>query len=191
MGRRGKPNSIELLPEDADEDVAWAVNELNAHKRTQEDIREEFNLRLLSKGIDPVSRSAFNRYSVELSRTGRKMLQAREIASIFAEKMDEQPSGDVGLLLSETIKTLVYDVVIDSTLNGESPSIKMLLAAAEAVERLEKARSSNIRTAALKKDKFIEDAADTAEKVAKESGLSGDAAANIRREVLGVRKKGG
>lgn len=187
MNKRGRPSSIDMLPEEADEDVRWAIDELNANKRTAEDIRLEFNERLLSIGCGPISRSAFNRYSVFLAKHGRAMQQVRNVAAIIAERLDEEPEGDVGRLLSETIKTLIYDVVMNEALNQKGPSMKMLLAAAEAVQRLELARNTNLKAAKFKRDNFIEKAAEAAEKAAIDAGLTGERASEIRREVLGVR----
>lgn len=185
---RGRISSIDQLPDEAGPFVVDAIKALNERKRTQEDIREELNNHLLGIGCDPVSSSAFNRYSLNLAVQGRKMMQAREIAGIFAERMDENPEGDIGLLVGETLKTLIYDVVIDSTLEGESPSIKMLGSAAKAVKELELARGANLRAAKLKQDNFIDDAADAVAEMAKEQGLSKSVVDKIRREVLGVGK---
>lgn len=185
---RGRISSIDQLPDEAGPFVVEAIKALNERKRTQEDIREELNNHLLGIGCAPVSSSAFNRYSLNLATQGRKMMQAREVAGIFAERMDEQPDGDVGLLLGETLKTLIYDVIIDSTIEGESPSIKMLGSAAKAVKELELARGANLRAAKLKQDNFIDDTADAVAEMAKEQGLSKSVVEKIRREVLGVGK---
>lgn len=187
--RRRRLSSIDLLPAEAEEDVAWAVSEIKSRNRLQEDIRDELNLRLLAKGISPISRSAFNRYSLWIAQYSERLTQAREIAAIVAEKISDVPEGDVGLLLNETIKTLVLDVVQESMLSGESPSIKQLYAAAAALEKLERARKSNTDTAVKRAREFVEEAAETAVSVAKEQGLSGAAVDQIRREVLGVRVK--
>jgi hypothetical protein len=188
MGKgRGRLSAIELLPDEAHPDVAWAIGELNARKRTAESIRLELNERLLALGCDPVQRSSFNRYSLNIAKQGMAMQQLRGVAAIIAEKMDEEPDGDVGLLINETIKTLIYDVIMEGSLSEEGMSIDMLKKAADAVYRLESARSTNLKAAAFKRAKFITQAADTAEKAAKEAGLSADRAAQIRRDVLGVR----
>lgn len=186
---RGRLSSIDQLPADAAPFVVDAIKALNEKKRTQEDIRDELNNHLLGiEGCAPISSSAFNRYSLNLAVQGDRMLKAREVASIFAERMDENPEGDVGLLIGETLKTLIYDVIIDSTLEGENPSIKMLGAAAKAVKELELARGANLRAAKLKQDNFIQDTADKLADVAEEQGLSAKVIARMRREILGVKE---
>lgn len=187
VGKRGRPSSIDMLPDEAQADVQWAIGELNSRKRTAESIRLELNERLLGLGCDPISASSFNRYSLFISRHGHAMQQVRGVAALIAERMDEEPDGDVGLLLGETIKTMIYDVMMQEALSNEAPSMKMLLAAAEAVQRLELARSTSLKAAKFKREHFIQQAAEIAESVAKESGLSAEAAAKVRRDVLGVR----
>ncbi len=185
---RGRLSSIEQLPPEAEPFVAAAIQALNERSCTAEEIRGELNAHLLSlPDCEPISRSAFNRYSLQLAASGRRIAQAREMASIFAEKIDEMPDGDIGLLLVETIKTMIYDVMMDATLDGESPSIKMLVTAAEAVERLEKARNANVRTAKLKRDNFVEDAATAAVEAATKRGLSAETVDQIKHAVLGVK----
>ncbi|MEQ8747339.1 DUF3486 family protein [Pyruvatibacter sp.] len=186
--KRGRLSKIEMLPDDCQEDVVWASKELTERRRTAEEIRLEFNARIEAKGQEPISSSAFNRHSVAFAKYSQNMAQAREIASIMAERMDDQPDGDVGLLLVETIKTLVYDVVVDATLADDSAGIKMLKEAAVAVQKLEQARKTNVETRVKIADRFVTDAADAAEAAAIRSGLSGPAAADIRKQVLGVRE---
>lgn len=186
VGKRGRLSSIDMLPDEARSDVQWAIDQLNARKRTAESIRLELNERLLALGCDPIQKSSFNRYSLHLAAHGAAMLQMRQAAATFAERMDEEPDGDVGLLLIETIKSLVYSVMMAQQ-EGDTPDMKMLLAAANAMQKLEFARSANHKTAALKREKFVNDAADAVEKAAKEAGLSAERAAQIRRDVLGVR----
>jgi len=186
---RGRLSAIEQLPDEAEPFVIAAIKALNARERTQESIREELNLNLLAIGADPISPSSFNRYSLNLAVQGKRLMQAREIAEIFSEKINEQPDGDIGLLLVETIKTLIYDVVIDASLSGESPSIELLETAAKALKDLELGRGANLRVAKLKQDNFITQAADTVEAAAQEAGLSKERVAQLRRDVLGVRSK--
>lgn len=187
-GRRGRLSTIDMLPDEAGEDVRWAIGELNARKRTAESIRLELNERLLGLGCDPISSSSFNRYSVFIARHGQAMSQVRGVAALIAERMDEEPDGDVGLLLAETIKTMIYDVMMQEALSDEAPSMKMLLAAAEAVQRLELARSTNLKAAHFKREKFIEKAAEMAEEVAREKGLGTETVEAIKSAILGVPK---
>ena len=184
---RGRLSSIDQLPDEAGPYVTAAIEALKDTKLSQNEIREELNVHLERLDCKPISRSAFNRYSLHMAQQGQRLIEARNIAAIFAEKINEQPEGDIGLLVGETLKTLIYDVTIDMTLDGESPSIKMLAEAAKALKDIELGRGANYRAAKLRQDNFIEEAADTAEEAARERGLSEEAANDIRAKVLGVR----
>jgi len=183
---RGRLSSIEQLSDECREDIDWAIGELKARKREQKDILEAFNLRLCSKGYEPVSKSAFNRYSLKLARHWSAMMQVREAAAAVAERFDEEPDGDVGLLIGETIKMLVYEAVSDVPMDDASASIKMLAQAAHALQRLEQARGTNIKTALIKREKFIKDAAAQVEKAMKQNGIGADTIETVKKAILGV-----
>ena len=187
--RRGRISKIDLLPEEAKPYVTAALNALKDRDRTQEDIREELNTHLLSLGLNPVSRSAFNRKSMWLATVGQNMQQMREIASILAEKLDEAPEGDVGLLLNETIKTLVFDVLQDASLSDEAPSMVMLRQAADAILRLEKARMMSFENAEKLRKAFAKQGEEAIKKAGKHAGLNAETIAKLRREFLGVVEK--
>lgn len=189
LRKRGRLSKIEMLPDDCQEDVVWACEQLAARNETAEDIRKAFNVRIQAKGQPPISSSSFNRHSIAFAKYSQNMTRARDIAAVMAERMDEQPEGDVGLLLVETIKTLVYDVVVDATLTDESAGIGMLKEAAVAVQKLEQARKTNVDTRVKIAERFVSDAADAAETAAKRNGLSAKAVQEIREKVLGVKKR--
>jgi len=189
MGR-GRLSSIDLLPDEAAPCVRAALDALAARKRTQEDIRAELNDCLSKLGLEPISRSAFNRKALQIAAVGRQLQQAREVAAVMAEKLSDLPEGDVGLLLIEAIKTMVYDVVMQQAMNDDgSDGLKMLSRAADAVMRLERARKTNAETRRLVMREFAEQAEEALERAGREAGLSAEAIAQIRREVLGVVEK--
>lgn len=41
--KRGQLSSLDLLPDEAQDDLVWAIGELNRRQRTQTDILFEFN----------------------------------------------------------------------------------------------------------------------------------------------------
>lgn len=183
---RGRLSVIDMLPDEAREDIDWALGELAERKREQKDILEEFNLRLCSKGIEPIAKSTFNRYSLKLARHARAMTEVREVAAMWAERMDEEPDGDVGRLINETIKTLIYEVVSDVPMDDAADSLKMLGQAALALQRLEQARGVNFRAALLKKEKFLADAAKEVEKAMKAKGMGAETVEAVKKLILGV-----
>lgn len=185
---RGRLSSIDLLPEHADGVVQKALAALAERKKPQVTILNQLNFELaaLDPPVEPISKSAFNRFSIGFSAQARRLTEAREAAAAMAERMDDMPEGDVGLLLGETIKSLLNDVLVDGMLKGDSPSIKQLQGAADALHRLERARRDNAETAKLAQS-FIKRAADAVERAASETGLTGETIEGIKREILGVR----
>lgn len=184
---RGRLSSIDLLPEHAERAVQNALDALRARDVPQTQILAQLNFELaaLDPPVDPVSKSAFNRHSMRFSAQARRLTEAREAASAMAERLDDMPEGDVGLLLGETIKSLINDVLLDEMLTGESPSMKVLHVASDALHRLERARHDNAKTAELR-NKFVKKAADAVESAAKEKGLTVDTIDGIKAAILGV-----
>ena len=123
---RGRLSSIDLLPEEAEPAVMRAMDALKERKKPQAQILRVLNMELEALGIKPISKSAFNRKALWLATYGRQLEQAREIASVWAERLNETPEGDVGMLLGETLKTLIFDVMSESSLSKKSPSMVML-----------------------------------------------------------------
>lgn len=185
---RGRLSSIDLLPDHADEAVQEALARLAERDMDQQSILAALNSRLasLDPPVGPISKSAFNRFSMRFAVQTRKLTEGREMAAAMAEKMDELPEGDVGLMLGETVKVLINDVIMDGMLSGESPGIGVLKEAANALKALEQGRLANLRTSQIKARDFVEKAADVAASAASAQGLTAETVAAIRGEILGV-----
>lgn len=108
---RGHLTSLDLLPEEAQDDVVWAVGQLNERKRTQTDILFEFNDRLAAKGIDPISKSAFNRASVRLAATNASLDEMDRIFSKIAPRFTADKVDQSTRVLGEFIKVLSYEIL--------------------------------------------------------------------------------
>jgi hypothetical protein len=109
---RGQLSSIDLLPEEAQDDITWALGELNARQRTQADILLELNDRLAVKGIDPISKSAFSRYSVRLFTRVRRTAERQRIYEAIAPQLSPDKISQTDLILGEFLKTLI-DSILD------------------------------------------------------------------------------
>lgn len=186
---RGRLSSLDLLPVEAEADYAWALGQLAKRERTQEAIRDELNLRLLGLGLEPVSKSAFNRKAMSFALMARQIEQTREMAGIMAERMDNQPEGDVGLLLGELIKSLTFDVLSGEMMDGATVPIKVLKTAADTVDKLERARKANVDTAARIKKQFADQAMAAVDEAGKQAGLSAENLKLIREQVYGIMDK--
>lgn len=186
--KRGRLSSIDLLPEEAQPFICEALDELRKRKKPQTQILSVLNLKLGGIDCAPISRSAFNRKALWLAAYGAQMEHAREIASIVGEKLEAAPEGDVGLLLSETLKTMIFDVLAEASLSKESPSMVMLGVASEAVRNLEKAREISVGTRAKIDKEFRSKALAAVDKVAADKGLSAETVTAIKANILGIKQ---
>jgi len=187
--RRGRLSSIDLLPEEAEPDIAWAFEEIKARRMPQTAILAELNKRLADRGLGGLSKSAFNRKVLWLIGHGEAILRAREIAGVLAEKLDEVPEGDVGLLLNELVKSIVFDILSDAQVN-DKVSMNMAVNAAVALDKLENARRLSVGTRDKITKQFRAKAVEAVEAVGQARGLSGDAIDKIKAQILGLDLRG-
>lgn len=184
--KRGRLSTIDLLPEEAEADIAWAFEEIKARRQPQLTILGELNKRLADRGLKGISKSAFNRKVLWLIGHGDAILRAREIASVLAEKLDEVPEGDVGLLLNELVKSIVFDILSTAQLT-DGVSMNMAVNAAVALDKLENARRLSVGTRDKIAKTFASKASEAVEAAGTEKGLSREQIDTIKEKVLGLR----
>jgi hypothetical protein len=179
---RGRLSSIDLLPDEALTDIQWAMEELKNRDRLQKDIHEEFNSRLADRGIAPISKSAFNRHSIKLAGIARRIEETREITAVLTEKLEPGDTDNLTIMVAETIKTLVFEMLTDGGEAGFTPK-----QAKEMAEALRAAASSQKvsadRRISVQKD-LAEQVEETVEKVAKIQGFSKDTVNGIKAKIL-------
>ena len=183
---RGWLSSIDLLPDEAQPDIVWAGDELRKRDRLQKDILAEFNSRLADRGIGPVSVGAFSRYSTQLSVTARRIEETHRNVKALGARLDAASSDDLTMMVAELGKTLVFELLQGAGASGYTPKdAKELAMAARSFAQAQ--RASTDRIVALEKEMEGKvEAVTTA--MAKQTGLSAEQVAKIRRDVLGVRE---
>jgi hypothetical protein len=126
------------------------------------------------------SRSAVGRYKKRAESMMGRYREAQEIAKVWVGKLQTDPEGDVGRLLSEMLRTTAFSTLGD--MDSASPQDLMFLGKAlkdlASAEKLTAERILAVRREAAK------DAAAVAVKEAKGAGLSDEAAEAIRRKIL-------
>ena len=188
MIKRGRLSTLDLLPIEAEEDVAWAFGQLRGRKKTQEDIREALNLRLRMKGIEPISSSAFNRAAVRTARMSHRLGEVREMASALASKFEDGGDEDLTLMVSETIKTLIFEMLENAgTLKANPMTAEMIANMATALSSAERAKKISADTRKMIDKDFRKKAEDAIEKVGAMKGLAPETKDAFRRELFGVR----
>ncbi len=185
----GQPSTITRLPED----ILERLQELLRDPRiTQLEATSKINEILEAEGYqDRVSKSAVNRYSLQMREAGEKLRQSREVAKMWIGKLGAAPQGQLGNLVNEILRTLAFDLSLklqDAELNEESiPGvISQLKALALSVQRLEASSTMNVKRESEIRKQALEQAANEVEREVKKAGLSSSTVEEIRGKILGI-----
>ncbi|WP_321276933.1 DUF3486 family protein [Thiomicrorhabdus indica] len=159
------------------------VNQLDATAR--------INAILEEQGHDTVSKSAVNRYAQKMERVGAKLKESREVAKMYIDRFGEDQSGDVGKIVNEMIRTLVFDITMkmhDKKFDADmAPELaKMLKNLSDAMNKLEQAAATNTKREREIKRLAAQQAADAMEQAAKSQGLTSEAVQSIKNQILGI-----
>lgn len=177
-------SSIDLLPEEAKEDIAWAFSELRARKRTKDEIHESFNLRLATKGLGPISKSAFSRAAVRTARMAHRLGEAREIASALSSRFEEGGDEELTLLVSELIKSIVFEILENAgRLKADGVTAEMMVNFANAIKAAEQAKKVTADTRKVIEANFKKKAEVAIDGV---KGLTPELKESFRRDLLGL-----
>lgn len=182
---RGRLSSLDLLPDEAQDDLIWAMGELNARQRTQADILFDLNDRLAAKGIDPISSSAFNRKSMRLAKRTRQLEERRHLYAGIAEKLTPEKVAGDDLILGEFLKTLIDDLLEG---DGLSPKNAMELARAYQSVVMAQGKSAETRRAMnAESRKKISETIDAAEAAMRDGTRDpAETLRKIREEIYGI-----
>lgn len=183
---RGRPSKIDLLPEN----IRDALHQMLRDKRhTQEEIREAINTLIDQHELPDdmqLSRTGLNRYASRMEAIGSKIRASREMAEIWAAKLGSAPTSDVGKLLMEFVKTLAFETTMSLSEGDDPVEPKALGQLALVAQRIEAAQMVSHKREKEIRQAFAEEAAEAAEKITKQAGLTAETAADIRREILGI-----
>lgn len=178
-----KSSTIETLPADILERLQALLRD---PRITQMDATQRINAILSEQGEEPVSKSAVNRYSLKMDKIGAKLTQSRAIADMWIGKLGNEPAGKVGALLNEVVRNLAFESAMHMAEDEKPADPKLIKELAFAIEKLEKASSENEKRATEIRKQAMQEATEKAADAAKRSGLSAEAIAQFKREMLGV-----
>lgn len=175
----GRKSSITRLDPRIREAVDGAIREGRA---TIEDI--VFIIRDMGASI---SASAVGRYKARAEEQMKRYREAQEIAKVWVGKLQAEPEGDVGRLLSEMLRTTAFQTLGD--IDAASPQDLMFLGKAlkdlAGAEKLTTDRILKVRQEAAKeavdKVKAVEGEIKAGKRV-----LDMDALKRIREEIYGI-----
>lgn len=153
---------------------------------TQLEATERLNELLAEIDEAPRSKSAVNRYAVQMNEIGEKIQQSREMADMWIGKFGNAPQGKVGQMLNEMIRNLAFNTTIDLAEQEAPIPPKIIKELAWALEKLENSSTINEKRQREIEKAILAKAADETEKAIVEAGLSSDTANEIKNKILGL-----
>lgn len=183
---RGRPSKIDLLPEAIRDQLHTLLRD---KRHTQEDIRAAVNELIDENGLPDdlkISRTGLNRYASRMETVGAKIREGREIADLWISRLGDAPTSDVGKLLQEFVKSLAFETTMSLSENETVVEPKALAQLALVAARIEQAAMMSTKREKEIRAAFAAEAAEQAEKLVKQAGLTKEAAADIKRQILGI-----
>lgn len=194
---RGQLSTLDTLPEWCEDAKLEAYAALKERKQTQEQILDRFNDAIkeaaraigITEGVPQISRSAFNRAAMRLALLGRRLQETREIAAVLAPKLDQAGDNSVTLMVAETIKTLISEMLSNAgELAADGDTAEMLMMTARALTAAEQAKRISTDTRKKIEAELNDKTAKAVDLVGKAKGLSGDTIADIKSKILGIEQ---
>lgn len=182
---RGRLSSIDMLPDDADPEIQWAVEQLRERTMPQTAILAEFNARLADRGVASVSKSSFSRWAVRKAIQLRRLDETRRITSEIVSGLGTDGADEVTVAVAELLKVAIFEQLEKG--ERDPKSIMEMSRALQSVVGAQKTSTEHRRRLEERVSAQMEVAADKVEKLATEGGMSAERAAQIRRDVLGLR----
>lgn len=106
---RGRLSSLDLLPEDAEPDLVWALETLRERSMPQNAILNELNARLADRGIAKLSKSSFSRWAIRKAIQFRRLDEVRAITGDIIGNLGPDGADNVTMAVSEMLKAAVYE----------------------------------------------------------------------------------
>ena len=128
-------------------------------------------------------------YVDSMEEVGTRLRRSREITALLAGDIKSQ--GNMGVILNEALRTMMYDIMnqvgtIENDPDAMGATIKQLNNLAMVLQRAETAASRNLKNEQEIRKQALADAVKAVDSVARKSGLSDEAADEIRKKILGI-----
>lgn len=146
---------------------------------------DEIVAHLRQLGAD-VSRSAVGRYRQRAEVQMQRFREAQEISKVWIGKLQEDPQGDVGRLLSEMLKTVAFEVAGDLGDATQQATPKHVAQLAIALKNIGQYEKQNLERELRVRKEVATQAADKVSATGKRHNVSPEALAAIRRDIYGL-----
>jgi hypothetical protein len=140
-----------------------------------------------------VKRSAVGDYKKTMESRLVRMREAQEVARVWIDRLGESPDSQMGQLVAEMVKTVAFRTLSDLDDSGETVTPGDLMLVAKALQSTASAQKVDHEFRKKLRDEFqaemkskVESAAGEVQQIARNGGLSDEAAAQMREAVLGV-----
>lgn len=180
---RGRLSSIDLLPEEAEPDVVWALEQLRDRKLPQTAILVEFNERLVDRGITPISKSAWSRFAVRKAIQFRKLDEVQRMSSELVSSLGTDGPDQVTVAVAEMLKLAAFQLLEDGELT--SKGVMELSRALQSAVNAQKGSAEARRKLEEEVDLRMKKAAAAVADVGAKKGVSPETLAEINR-ALGI-----
>lgn len=183
--KKNRPSRIHQLPPELKEALDRLLRE---GRHTQQQILDHVN-KLLPQGEEPISYSGLNRYAVRMSAVGARLRETREVAQVWTAKFGDEPTSDVLQLVVEMVQSSLFRFAMRQEESGDDEDVvdaEQLKDVALAIQRLAAASALNAKRQKEIRLAVAEQAANEAETVGREQGLSAEAVRTIKQKILGI-----
>lgn len=182
-----RPNKIDKLPDEIKSQLNMLLRE---GRMTQTDIREQINQIIFESGVedDPeyIKRNGLSLYSKAFNKGMERYRQSQQMTQQWVQQFGEMPQTDISRALIEIGKSQIWDFQMEAIENDKTIDPKTMGHMALAIKRLQEAQTGSVKLQKEIRKQAIEDAAETAEIVAKKAGLTSDTVKMLKAELLGL-----
>ncbi|WP_065204264.1 DUF3486 family protein [Shewanella woodyi] len=183
---RGRRSKVDLLPKNIRKKLDSGLRDGSI---TQMELLGEINTLIEAAGLpeeQKLSRSGLNSYATKMESVGKSLREMREITQVWTAELGDKPTGEVTKLILEMARSQLFKALLNQDDDGEAADVGMIKDAMLAVQRLESAAMASHKREKEIRKLFAEEAANAAEKVASQAGLTAEAVNSIKREILGI-----
>ena len=181
---RGPMSRIDRL----DPEIRDYIHKLLRDGVPQVEILRRLRTPLAERGERPISAAALSREATRIETLGRDIRESRALADAWMAKLGERPSGAVGALTIEIVRTLAFRVVqrVEAEDLDLSEVIPMLNELGLLLQRLERAGALSAKSEREMYEAWAAQATKATDGVARAAGLTEDTAAAIRAAIEGA-----
>ncbi|MCG9624627.1 DUF3486 family protein [Vibrio mediterranei] len=184
---KNRKSKIDKLPDDIKSQLNLLLRE---GRMSQQQIRDEVNELIVESGVDQdpeyIKRNAMSIYSQAFEKSMERYRQSQQMTKQWVTQFGEMPQTDIARALIEIGKSQIFDFQMKAMEEEETIDPKTMGHMALAIKRLQEAQSGSVKLEKEIRKQALEDAAETAEQVAKKAGLTSDTVKMLKAELLGI-----